>query len=226
MAPPAFGRRTFTKVIAGTAVAGFSLGSRTWVADARRPPASPFENLPRLDGSVVLDDAALTAAGQDVGQIVFERPLAVVRPGSHPWIDLMLPMSEASTFLREAQDKIAPIATGDRYNLLLIPLRRSTFTRPLFRTQDEELGVGFDTLRALPAGLDVESVLTFNRDLYDRCRELGGSSYPISAVRLDVSDWRAHCGDQWDRLLDAKRRYDGDDVLASGPDVLGRRWPR
>ncbi len=480
MGPPALSRRTFAKLVAGTAVAGFDIASKHWVADAGRPPSSPFERLPRLDGTLVLDDAALVAAGQDFGQIVFERPVAVLRPGSvddisrmlrfarhhdirvvgrgtahttfgqaqhpaaiafdlttldsigpidgdritvgagcrwnqvlpatlaaqlmppvlpdyigqtvggtlsaggigamsfrdgaqidhatsivavtgdgdvvecsdsrhrdlfemllagqgqvgviveatlrlvpaptrvrvydlvyaeldplladiaallddarfdqmeafviptgpgtwvyvleaigfhgpagppddaallaglahvgvqtddldflawssrvpeqtvqpHPWIDLLLPMSGVATFLREVQATIAPIATGDRYNLLLVPLRRSTFTRPLFRTQDDELGLGFDTLRALPPGLDVESVLAFNRRLYDRCRELGGSSYPISAVRLDMNDWIAHYGEQWDRLLAAKRRYDSADVLASGPDVLGRRRPR
>jgi cytokinin dehydrogenase len=480
VAPPALSRRTFAKVLAGTAVAGFDIISKSWVGAADRPPGSPFERLPHLDGTLVLDDAALTAAGQDFGQIVFERPVAVLRPGSvddiarmlrfarlhdirvvgrgtahttfgqaqhaaaivfdlttldtigavegdritvgagcrwhkvlaatfaaqlvppvmpdyigqtvggtlsvggigamsfrsgaqidhvesilavtgdgqvvecserrhrelfemllagqgqvgviveatlrlvpaptdvrvydliyadlepmladiaaliedarfdqmeafviptgpdtwvyvleaigyhgpagppddttllgglghvavqlddldfltwssrvpeqtvqpHPWIDLVLPMSGVATFLREVQRMIRPIATGDRFNLLLIPLRRSTFTRPLFRTQDEELGLGFDTLRALPPGLDVESVLDFNRSLYDRCRELGGSSYPISAVRLNVDDWMAHYGEQWDRLLAAKRRYDGGDVLASGPDVLGRRRPR
>ena len=59
-------------------------------------------------------------------------------------------MSAAATFVREVQDEIAPIATGDTYSLLLIPMRRSRFGRPLFRTQDEELGIGFDTLRALP----------------------------------------------------------------------------
>jgi hypothetical protein len=36
----------------------------------------------------------------------------------------------------------------------------------------------------------------------------------------------AHYGEQWERLLAAKRRYDSGDVLASGPDVLGRRRPR
>lgn len=140
----------------------------------------------------------------------------------HPWIDLVLPMSGAETFLREVQERISPLAAGDRYNLLLIPLRRSRFTRPLFRTQNEELGLGFDTLRALPAGLDVESVLTFNRWCYDRCVELGGSQYPISAVRLSAADWAAHYGEQWDRLRAAKRRYDRHDVLAGGPDVLGK----
>jgi cytokinin dehydrogenase len=476
MAPPAIDRRTFTKVLAGTAVAGFHLGSRSWVADAA-PPDGPFHRLPHLDGEVVLDDAARDAAGQDFGQIVFERPVAVLRPGSiddvarmlrfarrhelrvvgrgtghttfgqaqhaagiafdlttldaigpvegdritvgagarwhqvlaatlaaglmppvlpdyigqtvggtlavggigamsfrdgaqidhveslvavtgdgrivecserrhrelfdvvlagqgqvgviveatlrlvpaptevrlydlvyteldpmladlrsliedarfnqmeafvfptgtdtwaylleaiayhrpggssddagllaglhhvdvgqgdlgflewssrvpeqpvqpHPWIDLFLPMSAAATFLQDVQDEIEPLGPGDRYSLLLIPLRRSAFGRPLFRTQDEELGLGFDTLRAFPPGLDVEAALRFNRRLYDRCKQLGGSQYPISAVRLAVEDWVVHYGEQWDRLVAAKRRYDRDDVLAGGPDVLGRR---
>ncbi len=140
----------------------------------------------------------------------------------NPWIDLFVPMSDASTFLEEVQTTIKPIVAGDAFSLLLIPLRSSRFTRPLFRTGDEELGVGFDTLRALPPGTDVEQALRFNRRLYDRCRQLGGSQYPISAVRLDENDWRAHYGEQWPRLLSAKRRFDRGDVLASGPDILGR----
>ena len=64
-------------------------------------------------------------------------------------------------------------------------------------------------------------MIAFNGRLYDRCTQLGGSHYPISAVRLDVDDWAVHYGEQWDRLRAAKRRYDRDDVLAGGPDVLG-----
>lgn len=140
----------------------------------------------------------------------------------NPWCDLLLPMSAAATFIEEVQATIAPIVPGDAFSLLLIPLRSSRFTRPLFRTPDEELGIGFDPLRSLPPGTDVEPVLTFNRGLYDRCKELGGSQYPNSAIRLDADDWAVHYGEQWQRLLAAKRRYDRDNTLASGPDVLGR----
>ena len=141
----------------------------------------------------------------------------------NPWCDLLLPMSAAATFIEEVQATIAPVVPGDAFNLLLIPFRSSRFTRSLFRTPDEELGIGFDPLRSLPPGTDVEPVLAYNRRLYDRCKELGGSQYPISAIRLDVDDWKLHYGEQWDRLRDAKRRFDRDDTLASGPDVLGRR---
>jgi FAD/FMN-containing dehydrogenase len=142
----------------------------------------------------------------------------------NPWIDLLLPMSGAADFLEDVQATI-PVEQGGSFSLLLIPMRASRFTRPLFRTQDEEVGLGFDTLRALPPGTDPSSALAFNRRLYDRCRQIGGSQYPISAVRLGVDDWKAHYGEQWHRLRAAKRRYDRANVLASGPDVLGRVQP-
>ena len=147
-----------------------------------------------------------------------------VQPGParpHPWIDLMLPMSQASTFVTEVQSTITPVGDGDSFNLLLIPLRTSTFTRPLFRAPAEELAVGFDTLRAVPAGSDIDALLRYNRQLFDRAVELGGTQYPISAVRLEPDDWARHYGAHFRRLVRAKRCFDSDDVLASGPDVLG-----
>jgi hypothetical protein len=154
-----------------------------------------------------------------------------VQPGPakpHPWIDLMLPMSQASTFITEVQSTITPIAEGDTFTLLFIPLRPGAFTKPLFRAPAEELAIGFDTLRASPVGLsaaDVETLLTYNRRLYDRAVELGGTQYPISAVRLDPADWARHYGSQFRRLVHAKARFDSGNVLASGPDVLGH-WTR
>jgi hypothetical protein len=151
-----------------------------------------------------------------------------VQPGPdqpHPWIDLMLPMSHASTFVSEVQETITPVADGDRFSLLMIPLRTSTFTRPLFRAPTEELAIGFDTLRAVPVGVspgDIETLLAYNRRLFDRAIELGGAQYPISAVRLDPDDWVRHYGDQFRRLVRAKRTFDRHNLLASGPDVLGR----
>ena len=139
----------------------------------------------------------------------------------NPWIDLLLPMSDAATFLEEVQATITPVVPGDAFSLLLIPLRASKFTRPLFRTADEEFGVGFDPLRRFPryrrrtrARIQPPAV----RPL-PRARRL---AVPDRAVRLDAEDWAAHYGEQWDRLLAAKRRFDRGDVLASGPDILGR----
>ena len=93
----------------------------------------------------------------------------------------------------------------------------------MFRTQDEELGSASTRCGPFRRASMSRPRCAFNRRLYDRCKQLGGSQYPISAVRLAVEDWVVHYGEQWDRLVAAKRRYDRDDVLAGGPDVLGRR---
>lgn len=176
------------------------------------------------DGSLLAGLAAITEQSSitDLPFTIWANRVGEQTTRPHPWIDLVLPMSGASTFLTEVQAALAPVADGDVFSLLMIPLRSSTFTRPLFRAPGEDLVIGFDTLRSVPPGTDVTSVLAFNRRLYDRCRELGGTAYPISAVDLDVDDWRRHYGDQWSRLRAAKRRFDSCDVLASGPDVLGR----
>ena len=199
----------------------FPTGPDEWVdlleAIGFHGPAGPPDDAAVLDG---LQHVA-AADPADLDFLTWSSRVTGQKQQPHPWIDLLLPMSAASTFVREVQDEIAPIATGDTYSLLLIPLRRSRFGRPLFRTQHEELGIGFDTLRALPIGTDAEAAMAFNERLYDRCTQLGGSHYPISAVRLDVADWVEHYGEQWNRHVAAKRRYDREDVLAGGPDILG-----
>ena len=70
-------------------VFGFDLRWRRWVsrADARSPP---FDNLPPLDGVVVTDPASLAAGACDVGNIVHETPVAVLRPGSVEDIQKMI----------------------------------------------------------------------------------------------------------------------------------------
>ena len=71
-------------------------------------------------------------------------------------------------------------------------------------------------VRTLAAGA---AVLGFNPD--DDNLLLRGTVYPFSAVPLTADDWRSHYGRHWKALLTAKGRYDPDNVLASGPDVLG-----
>ena len=149
---------------------------------------------PRLDYDIEKDFIPLALLA-NVPQVLVVNPRNV-------------PFTAFPAFLDHVQRTIAPVVPGDAFQLLLIPARSSRFTRPLFRTADEELMIGFDPLRSLPPGTDVEPVLTYNRSLYDLCRELGGSQYPISAIRLDVDDWIAHYGEQWPRLQAAKRRYD------------------
>jgi cytokinin dehydrogenase len=141
----------------------------------------------------------------------------------HPWIDLILPDTAIEGFVSTVEQVLKPLVPGDRFSILLIPMQTRLFTRPLFRAPKTEFAFGFGILRYLPsdAGADViEQAVTYNRALFDLCRDLGGTHYPISAVRLDRNDWARHYGPQFDRLASAKRRHDPGNVLGSGPDIF------
>lgn len=140
----------------------------------------------------------------------------------HPWIDLVVPESAIAGFVGDVQATIKPLAPGDRFSILLIPMQPARFTRPLFRAPGERHAFGFGILRFSPFDTNViGQILDYNRMLFDKNRDLGGTHYPISAVRLAAEDWQRHYGPQWGALLAAKHRYDPANVLASGPDVLG-----
>ncbi|MFE0456016.1 FAD-binding protein [Streptomyces sp. NPDC058914] len=67
--------------VTGAAVIGFDPAARSWAVTASGS-ATDLAGLPRLDGTLVTDDASLTAAADDYGHIVHHRPVAVLRPGS------------------------------------------------------------------------------------------------------------------------------------------------
>ena len=54
---PALSRRVFTKAIAGLAVVGYHAGAGSWVVSADGPPESAFDKIPKLDGTLLLDEA-------------------------------------------------------------------------------------------------------------------------------------------------------------------------
>ena len=141
----------------------------------------------------------------------------------HPWIDLFVPWSAAEAFVAAAQPTLVPFASDDRFSLLMIPMRRSRLTRPLFRVPDEADLLHFGTLRFCPVDLALLArIVAFNQGLVARNWALGGTHYPIGTAQLSRQDWRRHYGTQWGRLVAAKRRYDPDNILASGPDIFGR----
>lgn len=140
---------------------------------------------------------------------------------AHPWIDLFVPWSAAEEFVAAAQSALVPFAPRDRFSVLMIPMRRSRLTRPLFRVPDEEHILHFGTLRFTPIDPPLlDRIVAFNQQLVARNRALGGTHYPIGTAQLSPQDWRRHYQPEWGRLVSAKRRYDLDNVFASGPDLF------
>jgi cytokinin dehydrogenase len=140
----------------------------------------------------------------------------------HPWIDLMLPYPAIDGFVAHVEQTLKPVLPGDVFSILLIPMKPSLFTRPLFRAPASDHAFGFGILRYMPPGDEqaVSEALAYNRQLFDRCLALGGTHYPISAVRLEREDWERHYGAEFSRLATAKARYDTDNVIGSGPDIF------
>ena len=120
----------------------------------------------------------------------------------HPWIDLFVPGTAVDGFLSSFLETHTPADLGRSFPTLLSPFKRSQLRRPML---------------AVPEGDDF-----FLFDLlFEENRQLGGRHYPISAVRLSCDDWKRHFGPHSERLVQARRRFDPDDVLTPGPGIFG-----
>jgi FAD/FMN-containing dehydrogenase len=182
------------------------------------PPAAP-DNAVLLAG---MNDIRAALGIDDVEFEAFAKRVPIDLPVQpHPWIDLILPYPQIETFVAEVERTLVPLAEGDSFQLLLIPMRTDRLERPLFRAPASKIAIQFGILRFMPkVQAAVDAALAYNRKLYDLAHSLGGTYYPISAVDLDRRDWVRHYGPQFARLVAAKRRYDPGNVLAGGPEIF------
>jgi cytokinin dehydrogenase len=82
-------RRSFAKALGiGTLVVGYRSITGSWITSAEA--ASQFEKLPPLDGELLLDETTRAEYAQDYGQIVHEKPIAVLKPKSVEDISRMI----------------------------------------------------------------------------------------------------------------------------------------
>jgi len=184
------------------------------------PPSAP-DDAALLDG---LHDvrAALQIEDTTFWEWASRVPLELPKQ-PHPWIDLILPYPEIDQFVTRVEQTLKQLASDDSFSILLIPTRTNRFSRPLFRAPKSPHAFGFGILRYSPydAAL-LDTIVAYNHTLFDQSLALGGTHYPISAVRLTREDWKRHYGPQWKRLSAAKRRYDPANTFASGPDIFTR----
>jgi cytokinin dehydrogenase len=81
-------RRDFLRVVGTAAViVGYSREAHAWVSDEAELAGSAarggsFERVPRLDGVLLTDAASRAAKETDLGNIIYNLPSAVLRPGS------------------------------------------------------------------------------------------------------------------------------------------------
>jgi hypothetical protein len=143
-------------------------------------------------------------------------------------MDLFLPASRATGFIAAALDDLQPARLGGGF-VMTYPLTKSASATPLLGLPEEAHGFLFDILPNIPTN-DASGLRKFEsycHKQFEQARALGARVYPIGyPVGTDVmrdSDWRRQFGDEWGRLVEAKRRFDPEDVLTPVPQVFSAR---
>ena len=95
--------------------------------------------------------------------------------------------------------------------------RRNSIKRPLARVPNEDLAVQISTFAQPPASFaDIGSLITMNRTLYERARDMGGTRLTTTAIPFSQADWIQHYGPVWESFRNAKQRFDPNNVLTPG----------
>lgn len=138
-----------------------------------------------------------------------------------PAFSILLPSSSANQWISGVLPRLTANDLGSYNAIQIFAWRGSRFGRPLFRApRTEEKLVGFAMIRYAANAEQSVLMVEANRRLFEESRALGATLYPFSAVKLSRSEWRQHYGDEFKGLAQAKRRYDSNNVLASGPDIF------
>jgi cytokinin dehydrogenase len=202
---------------------GFRQPSGTWVyllqaGHYYTPPAVP-DDAALLSG---LQDLRSSMSVEDTGFSEFANRVPVAfQPVPRPGVDFILSYAAADTYVRQLEQTLKPLTVGDSFSVLLIPMMPGRSTRPLMRLPQSEFALGVGILRRLPnERAAVAQALDYNRWLFEQAADLGGTHYPVGAVRLDREDWKRLYGPAFGRLREAKHRFDPGNVLAGGPDIF------
>lgn len=191
------------------------LSTRQFARPVETDNGSPLSGLRYLPGSEQTRDVPYLESADSLPKVEFGK--------ARPDLGLILPGLSAPTFLSEVLPRLNASDWGPVDRIRLFSWKRESFTRPLFRTPAEDTFVYMAFLRTQTDDQPtVASMLKGNRKLFEKTRDLGGVLYPFSAVHLSRGDWERHYGEQWPALIEAKARYDPQDVFASGPDIFGR----
>jgi cytokinin dehydrogenase len=199
-------------------------GNWSFVLEAAKYFNRPFESAALLDGLHYEGEAVI----EDLPYFDFQNRLAetvelLKQIGlwflPHPWINLFLPSSAVDDYVSDVLVEFEP---GDINGpILLYPFWSGRSKRAMLQLPDEPVVFILALLRTvIPPGPTVEEMLASNRDLFERARDVGGKQYPIGAIPFRRADWVEHFGDQWRKLVAAKRRYDPNGILTPGQGIF------
>jgi cytokinin dehydrogenase len=134
----------------------------------------------------------------------------------HPWFGVLLPDTGAAPFLEDHISELVNPEGRDRLGntvVYVISGRPEVVAGPPLPDSDPVFG--FTDNGGFPNTPDDAAWAgERNRRLYDAAKGMGGMLGPFGYMPMSPPDWKAHFGARWDGLMEAKRRYDPDALLA------------
>jgi len=133
----------------------------------------------------------------------------------HPWIDLLLPASQAKSFIEIALERLPAVL--DCANTLMgsFCLFQQATHMPLLRLPDEEFIVGLG-IYPMISEVQLQPVLAELSSLTDLALKMGAKRYLPGWVKLDRHQWQVQFGDYWSQVNEMKRKYDPQGILNPG----------
>jgi FAD/FMN-containing dehydrogenase len=136
---------------------------------------------------------------------------------------MFVPSSAAKDFLTQILATLSKSAFG-LTSFDFPPLNIHRHTRPLLKLPDEDVAFSFWLYpRSVPVhdSAAYAEMMRINGALLERMRTVGGKAYPPFAPYSLPAEWEDHYGPEtWQRLSDAKKKFDPNNVLTPGPGVF------
>lgn len=135
---------------------------------------------------------------------------------AHPWMESILPWESSREFIEGVLGQTPPQALGPGGHILLWPAYTRTSDAPLFMHPEGEFVMGWGILPGVPARF-----LDLALARLDMASELsifyGGKRYLSGYITFNTAEkWAQHFGDRWPMILEAKRKFDPDGIMAPG----------
>jgi FAD/FMN-containing dehydrogenase len=135
----------------------------------------------------------------------------------HPWMETILPWDKAQEYIEGVLAQTPPQALGPGGHILLWPCRTEASDAPLFKYPDGDLVMGWGMLPAVPREFLDQALAKL--DMASELSILGyeGKRYLSGYITFDTPErWAQHYGDEWPRILEAKKKYDPDHIMNPG----------
>lgn len=204
---------------------GYSLEKAVW-SDSLVPP-NAAEVFPDRN-SIVSDSIKLT---EPVEYIEYIQAWNLLHgwwgQGMFPWSDFFIPEDTTVEFFNEAHKLLGDSVLPGETDFLGISVvrKRRPHNYSIQQTPVTKAGDVYFVPQFTPnfkSAEEVKAISIVNRKLLDLAMNLEGKTYVIDVLPQSEAQWMQHFGDNWGKVLSAKRKFDPNGVMSSR--LTGLNW--